>query len=107
MSAFLNAIEAALTAAGLVLRESQEAAADLVDGHVQKPSDDVALGPLQRAVGEGHRQAFRPRGHLEDISVLVVPTPLVDSAVSKTTNVPASCEFSDFAGVYMRPGKPA
>ncbi len=41
----------------------------------------------------------------EHMAVLEAAAPLVDSAISKTINVPASCEFSEFAGIYMRAWK--
>jgi ribonucleoside-diphosphate reductase alpha chain len=41
----------------------------------------------------------------DHMAVLEAAAPLVDSAISKTINVPVSCAFSDFADVYMRAWK--
>jgi ribonucleoside-diphosphate reductase alpha chain len=41
----------------------------------------------------------------DHLAILEAAAPLVDSAISKTINVPASCDFAGFAGVYMRAWK--
>lgn len=41
----------------------------------------------------------------DHMAILEAAATLVDSAISKTINVPATCEFSDFADVYMRAWK--
>lgn len=43
-------------------------------------------------------QSLSVSGHLEMLKVLA---PMIDSAISKTVNVPSNCPFEDFKGIYL------
>jgi ribonucleoside-diphosphate reductase alpha chain len=65
---------------------------DFKERHGPEADSELFVGALEMSVGD-------------HMAVLEAAAPLVDGAISKTINVPASCEFTDFAGAYMRAWK--